>query len=257
MQEKNVFEQSGKVTCDVAGPLNPASECLVVIPTYNERENIGDMISALQGIGEQVDILVVDDNSPDGTATLVQQVIQSRSGIYLMHRPGKGGLGSAYKEAFTFALQKSWRYICEMDADFSHNPQDIVRLLENCRKGADLTIGSRYIPGGSVVGWSLWRRFVSRAANITAQVLLRSKICDITSGFKCFKRQTLKSIDLDCVTSEGYIFQVEMNHRARLKGLKIEQVPICFKERRQGKSKLGMKEALVGIWQLFRLALRF
>lgn len=242
---------------DVTGPQLPASDCVVVVPTYNELENIVDLIFALQGIAERVDVLIVDDNSPDGTATLVQQLMQSRSGIYLMHRPGKGGIGSAYKEAFTFALRKSWRYICQMDADFSHSPEDVLKLLERCRKGADLTIGSRYILGGKVVGWSLWRRFLSRAANFLAQLLLQSQVNDLTSGFKCFTREALELINLDCITSDGYIFQVEMNHQARLKGLRIEQLPICFTERRRGKSKLRMKEAWLGMWQLFRLAWRF
>jgi dolichol-phosphate mannosyltransferase len=229
----------------------------VVVPTYNERENIDALIAALQGIGERVDILVVDDNSPDGTASLVQQLMQSRGGIYLMLRPGKGGIGSAYKEAFTFALGQSWRYICQMDADFSHSPEDVLQLLESCRKGVDVTIGSRYILGGKVVGWSLWRRLLSRTANFTAQVLLRSELSDLTSGFKCFKREALEQINLGRITSESYIFQVEMNHRARQKEMRIEQLPICFTERRQGKSKLSIKDAWFGIWQLLRLVLRF
>lgn len=268
MQEKNVFIPSPNshkalLSCrsssssEVTGPQLPTNDCVVIVPTYNERENIGALVDALKHIGEPVDILIIDDNSPDSTAALVQQLMQSCSGIYLMQRPGKAGIGSAYKEGFTFALRKSWRYICQMDADFSHNPEDVLRLLENCRKGADLTIGSRYILGGRIVGWSLWRRFLSRTANFLAQFLLQSQINDLTSGFKCFTREALELINLDCITSDGYIFQVEMNHRARLKGLRIEQLPICFTERRRGKSKLGMKEAWLGMWQLFRLAWRF
>jgi len=252
-----VSKQSLNSSINVMWPQLPAGDCLVVVPTYNERENIADLIYALQGLTEQVDILIVDDNSPDGTAESVQQLMDSHGGIYLMRRPEKKGIGSAYREAFNFALQKSWRYICQIDADFSHNPEDVLRLLKSCRNGAGLTIGSRYILGGKIIGWSLWRRFVSRTANLLSQLLLKSQINDLTSGFKCFTREALELINLDCITSDDYIFQVEMNHRARLKGLRIEQLPICFTERRRGKSKLGIKEAWIGLWRLFRLAWPF
>ena len=230
-----------------------ASESLVVVPTHNERENIGKLILALQALVEPVDILVVDDNSPDGTAEVVRRLMRQREGIYLLQRPGKQGLGTAYRAGFAFALAYGWQYICQMDADFSHNPRDILRLLAQCRSGADVTIGSRYIGGGRIVGWPWKRWLLSRAANLTAQVFLQSRISDLTGGFKCFRRAALEKIDLDRVTSEGYIFQVEMNHRARREGLKLRQIPICFTERHCGVSKMGRHEARQGLGQLARL----
>jgi len=232
------------------------SDCIVVIPTYNERENIAALISALQSLSEPVDILVVDDNSPDETAGIVRNLIRQREGIYLLSRPGKTGLGSAYKAGFAFALRHGWKYIAQMDADFSHDPKDVLRLLQACRQGADVAIGSRYVKGGRIEGWPLKRWVISRGANLLAQVMLRSRIRDLTGGFKCFTRQALEQIDLNRVASEGYIFQVEMNHRARSQGLTIRQVPICFTDRKYGTSKMGTQEARDGIRQLWRMMQR-
>ncbi len=230
-----------------------ASECVVVVPTYNERENIATLIKALQSLEEPVDILVVDDNSPDGTAKVVRQLMQTHDGIYLLQRPCKNGLGNAYKAGFTFALQHGWKYICQMDADFSHNPVDVLRLLKLCRNGTDVALGSRYTRGGRIEGWP-WRRWLlSRGANFLAQTMLQSRIDDLTGGFKCFTREALERINLDRIGSEGYIFQVEMNHRAWQERLKIKQLPICFTDRRRGISKMGKGEAQKGILQLLRL----
>ncbi len=237
------------------GPPLPLSDCVVVIPTYNEADNIADLIGALGDLPERVDILIADDNSPDRTGARVEQLMGAGKGIFLMRRPARRGLGNAYKEAFAYALGQNWRYICQMDADFSHDPQDVVRLLACCRQGARMAIGSRYIPGGAIAGWSLHRRWISRLANWTARFLLRSDIRDMTSGFRCFSRQALEAIQPQRVTGEGYIFQVEVLYRAQRKGIRIEHVPICFTERRKGKSKLQMKDAWMGIRQLLRLAL--
>jgi dolichol-phosphate mannosyltransferase len=247
------YQAGDSLSCPI--PLR-SSECVVVVPTYNERENIASLISALQSLSEPVDILVVDDNSPDGTAEIVRNRIRQREGIYLLVRPGKTGLGSAYKAGFAFALRHGWKYIAQMDADFSHNPKDVLRLLQACRTGADVAIGSRYVKGGRIEGWPLKRWIISRGANLLAQVMLRSRIRDLTGGFKCFTRQAMEQIDLNRVASEGYIFQVEMNHRARDQGLTIRQVPICFTDRKRGLSKMGTQEARDGIRQLWRMMQR-
>lgn len=236
------------------GQRRASSDCVVVVPTYNERTNITSVICALQRLVEPPDILVVDDNSPDGTAEVVVALMERHEGIYLLRRPGKGGLGSAYKAGFAFALRHGWQYICQMDADFSHDPADIFRLLAACRQGADVAIGSRYVGAGRIVGWP-WRRWLlSRAANLYAQTLLQSRISDLTSGFKCFTRSALERINLKRIASEGYVFQVEMNHRAQREKLKIAQLPICFTERQYGASKMGRNEASEGLLQLLRLA---
>lgn len=229
------------------------SNCIVVIPTYNECENITSLIDALRALPEALDILVVDDNSPDGTADLVRKLIRKHEGIYLLQRPQKAGLGTAYREGFTFALLHGWKYICQMDADFSHNPTDITRLIDACRNGADVAVGSRYVKGGRVIGWPWKRWLLSRTANLYAQILTRCPVRDVTGGFKCFTREALQEIDLSCITSEGYIFQVEVNYRAFKKALRIEQLPIRFTERKCGTSKMGANEAREGFSQLINV----
>jgi len=231
----------------------PASDCVVVVPTYNERENIAALIVALQDLPEPVDILVVDDHSPDGTAEVVRRFMQLREGIYLLERQGKRGLGRAYKEGFRFALRHGWSYICQMDADFSHDPKEVVRLLSACRQGGDLALGSRYVGGGRIEGWP-WRRWLlSRTANLYAQTILQNRITDLTGGFKCFTRKALERIGLDRITSEGYVFQVEVNYRAWQEKLSIQQLPICFTDRQVGQSKMGAKEAREGMVRLMKL----
>ena len=233
-----------------------ASESIVVIPTYNERENIASMIAALRSLDEPLDILVVDDNSPDGTADVVAKLIEKHDGIYLLRRKGKLGLGTAYKAGFAFALRHGWQYICQMDADFSHDPKDVPRLIAQCKAGSDVAIGSRYVKGGKIEGWPWKRWLLSRTANFVAQIMLGSHVKDLTGGFKCFHRKALERINLERVSSEGYVFQVEMNHWARREGLKTSHIPICFTERRQGTSKMGKDEALGGFKQLLRLVFK-
>ena len=230
------------------------SDSIVVVPTYNERENIISLVKALRKLPIPLDILIVDDNSPDGTAEVVRGLIEDNEGIYLLERSGKLGLGSAYKEGFNFALRHGWEYICQMDADFSHNPEDLVRLIDNCRGGADVAVGSRYVKGGKIAGWPLRRWMLSRLANLLAQTMLFTRVNDLTGGFKCFKASAVKQIGLDRVQSEGYIFQVEMNHLAAREGLSVKQIPICFTDRTAGKSKMGKHEAKDGFAQLKRLA---
>jgi dolichol-phosphate mannosyltransferase len=238
---------------EVAREIRPASDCLVVVPTYNERENIAAMIVALQDLSEPVDILIVDDNSPDGTAEVVRQFMQERDGIYLLQRKGKRGLGRAYKDGFRFALRHGWSYIVQMDADFSHNPRDVVRLWQECRQGAEVVLGSRYVGGGKIKGWP-WRRWLlSRMANLYAQTMLGSRIADLTGGFKCFTRRALEKIQLDRIGSDGYIFQVEVNYRAWQEKLPIRQLPICFTDRRVGQSKMGAQEIREGLLRLWKL----
>ena len=236
--------------------IRTGSECLVVIPTYNERENIAALIHALRALDEPLDVLVVDDNSPDGTAEIVRELMARHDGIYLLQRSGKQGLGTAYRAGFTFALQHGWQYICQMDADFSHDPQAVLDLLALCRSGADVAVGSRYVGGGRTIGWPWRRRLLSRGANLCAQVLLHSRLTDMTGGFKCFTRSALQQIDLARISSQGYIFQVEMNHRAEQHHLTIKQHPIHFTDRRHGTSKMGIDEARGGLKQLIRLARR-
>lgn len=232
----------------------PAGVGVVVIPTYNEAGNIQSILHAIRNLPERLDVLIVDDNSPDGTADLVRQMMLHDDGIYLLQRPKKDGLGNAYKAGFAFALRHGWKYIAQMDADFSHNPRDLPRLLNTCRTGADVAIGSRYVGGGRIKGW-LWRRWLlSRCANLLAQLMLNSRVTDMTAGFKCFRREALAKINPAAVSSEGYIFQVEMNHRAGRLGLSLRQTPICFTDRVQGCSKLGKREAGEGMRQLITLA---
>lgn len=230
------------------------SDSIVVVPTYNERENIKSLINALRKLPVPLDILVVDDNSPDGTAGVVRDLIEENDGIYLIQRSGKLGLGSAYKEGFSFALRHGWDYICQMDADFSHNPDDLVRLIGSCRGGADVALGSRYVKGGKISGWPLRRWLLSRFANMLAQTMLFTRVNDLTGGFKCFRASAVKQIDLERVQSEGYLFQVEMNHLAAKEHLSVKQIPICFTDRTLGQSKMGKHEAKDGFAQLKRLA---
>jgi dolichol-phosphate mannosyltransferase len=250
----NRYEASTLCVCQGCSvypqPSQIIADCLVVIPTFNERENIAAMIHALKSLPEPPDILVVDDNSPDGTARIVMGLIETIDGLYLLRRPHKTGLGGAYKAGFAFAVQHGWSYIVQMDADFSHDPQDVPKLIKACKDGADAAIGSRYIQGGRIKGWPWKRWLLSRGANLLAQVLLRCHIQDMTAGFKCFNRKALQSVNLNQVSSEGYIFQVEMNYRLKKECLNICQIPICFTDRQKGVSKMNFREPLEAIKQL-------
>jgi dolichol-phosphate mannosyltransferase len=212
---------------------------LVIIPTYNEHDNLLPLLTELRDRLPAISILVVDDSSPDGTGELADELAAADARIQVMHRPSKRGLGTAYIEGFRWALAHDFEYVVEMDADFSHRPADLPLLL---RKAADhdLVIGSRNIPGGAVLGWSRIRRGISRGGSWYARMILRLPVHDCTSGFKVFRRSALESIDLSRVRSNGYGFQVEVNHACRQAGLRLAEVPIVFPERSRGKSKMSM-----------------
>ena len=228
---------------------------LIIIPTYNEKENLGPLLEAIYGIRPDIHVLVVDDNSPDGTGQLVAdwaETPQYEGRLFLLRRAGKLGLGTAYIAGFRWALARSYRRILEMDADFSHNPRYLPDLLAAAEE-ADLVLGSRYVPGGGVKNWGFWRRFLSRGGSLYARVLLGLPYQDLTGGFKCFRREVLETLDLGAVRSNGYSFQIELTYRAHCKGFKIKEVPIVFEDREVGKSKMSKHifwEAVLMVWKL-------
>ena len=228
---------------------------LIIIPTYNEKENLGPLLEAIYEIRPDVHVLVVDDNSPDGTGQLVAEWADSpqyEGRLFLLRRAGKLGLGTAYIAGFRWALARSYRRILEMDADFSHNPRYLPDLLAAAEE-ADLVLGSRYVPGGGVKNWGFWRRFLSRGGSLYARVLLGLPYQDLTGGFKCFRREVLETLDLGAVRSNGYSFQIELTYRAHCKGFKIKEVPIVFEDREVGKSKMSKHifwEAVLMVWKL-------
>lgn len=227
---------------------------LVIVPTYNEAPNIVRLLERLKALyGDALDILVVDDGSPDGTASLVREVMQRYEGIYLMERNQKLGLGTAYIAGFRYALQEGYRRIVEMDADFSHDPAVIAELLR-ASEGADLVIGSRYVGGRvNVVNWPLARLVLSKGASIYTRLVTGMPVEDPTSGFKCFRRELLSSIDLDAVRSQGYSFQIEMNFRAWKAGATIRELPIVFTDRTVGSSKMTKSNIREAVWMVWRL----
>jgi dolichol-phosphate mannosyltransferase len=216
---------------------------LLCLPTYNERENLEAMIEALEQVRTRTpvpgDVLVIDDNSPDGTGDIADRLAGTREWLHLLHRPEKEGLGRAYLAGFHWALERDYAYVLEMDCDFSHDPATVPRLIERAVDGADLVLGSRYCPGGGVADWSLGRRIVSRGGCLYARVLLGVRVQDLTGGFKCFRRAVLEAVDLDAVDAQGYMFQIEMTYRALRLGFQVEEVPILFTDRREGGSKMS------------------
>jgi dolichol-phosphate mannosyltransferase len=217
-----------------------AHRSLIVLPTYNERENIEPIIAAILEQSPDFEVLVVDDNSPDGTGDVVDRLSQTDPRVHVMHRADKNGLGTAYIAGFEWALARDYAYIFEMDADFSHDPTDLVRLRAPLQAGAaDASVGSRWVDGGGTRNWSFVRTFISRGGSVYARVLLGVPVRDLTSGFKCFSRVVLEELDLRSVRSNGYAFQVEMNYRCYLRGFRVQEVPIVFVDRRVGKSKMG------------------
>jgi dolichol-phosphate mannosyltransferase len=227
----------------------------LVVPTYNEAENLEALVQAAtkalrKASPEGFAMLIVDDNSPDGTGRLADRLAGEREELRVLHRPGKGGLGPAYLAGFTEALAGGAGYVMEMDADFSHDPDDIGRLLAAARDGADLVLGSRYVPGGGVTDWGVVRQLISRSGSLYARVILRLHQQDLTGGFKCFRSATLEAIDLPTVTSKGYAFQIELTYRAARRGLRVVEVPIVFRERRVGQSKMSSRIALEAFWRV-------
>ena len=227
-------------------------DCLVIIPTYNERENIGRMIRAVMQLPHPFELLIVDDNSKDGTAEIILDLQKEFSDrLHLEQRAGKLGLGTAYIHGFRWALKRHYNYIFEMDADFSHNPEDLIRLYNACsEKGADLSIGSRYITGVNVVNWPMGRVIMSYYASMYVRIITGMHVRDTTAGFKCYKRRVLETIDLERIRFTGYAFQIEMKFAAWKLGFKIIEVPIIFTDRSEGQSKMSssiFKEAIFGV----------
>jgi dolichol-phosphate mannosyltransferase len=225
---------------------------LIIIPTYNERENLPRLVAALLENAPSFEVLVVDDGSPDGTGEIAEALAQKTSRVHVLHRKGKLGLGTAYVVGFKYALSNDYEYVIQMDADFSHRPEDLPLLLEATRS-ADVAIGSRNVPGGQTENWSLMRRFISKGGSSYARTFLNLPVRDCTSGFKCFRRQVLEALDLDSVKSNGYGFQVEMNYLCHRAGFRIAEVPIVFPDRTAGQSKMSWQiflEAVTLVWKL-------
>lgn len=235
---------------------NHRPQTLVIIPTYNEAENIERLIRAiLSRYDELLDVLVIDDNSPDGTAEIVESIKNNDGRVKLLRRPGKLGLGTAYLDGFRYALNSGYDRIMEMDADFSHDPESIAPLLA-AMDDADLVIGSRYVNNTvNVVNWPLSRLILSKAASIYTRVITGMPVYDPTGGFKCFSAKVLRAIDLDRVHSQGYSFQIEMNFRAWKRGFVIREIPIVFVDRTVGKSKMTRKNILEAVWMVWWLKL--
>jgi dolichol-phosphate mannosyltransferase len=223
----------------------------VCLPTYNERENLEAMLRALgQVLREGDNVLVIDDSSPDGTGQLADRLAGELAFVSVLHREHKEGLGPAYLAGFRRALASDAELILEMDCDFSHDPADVPRLVAAAEEGADLAIGSRYVPGGKIGNWGLTRRAISRAGSLYTALFLRMGVADPTAGFKCFRRTVLESIDPDTITAKGYAFQIEATYRARQAGFRIVEVPITFDERANGMSKMSRRIVLEAIWRV-------
>ena len=220
----------------------------IVVPTYNEAANLGVLVRGVRESAPEARILVVDDSSPDGTGRLAEELAAADPHVEVLHRPAKAGLGLAYVNGFAHALRAGAGYVVEMDADLSHDPRDLPRLLAAAEAGADLVLGSRYVAGGGVEDWDLLRRVLSRGGCRYARSVLGVGVRDLTGGFKCFRADTLREIDFETVRSEGYAFQVELTYRALAKGLRVEEVPITFRERSAGESKMSARIALEAMW---------
>ncbi len=229
------------------------NQALVIIPTYNERDNVEPITSAVLAAEPRVDILIVDDNSPDGTGQIADGLAAKEKRIQVLHREKKQGLGKAYLHAFQWALEHGYQYVIEMDADFSHDPRFLPRLIDEAFDGTDLVLGSRYVPGGGTVNWGPGRRLISRGGSLYARSILGVGVRDLTGGFKCFRRNVLEAIDLNAVKSTGYAFQIELTYRALKAGFRVKEIPIVFEDRRVGQSKMSRKifvEALTMVWKL-------
>ena len=231
------------------------ARAVMVIPTYNEVDNLADVLARLRRCTPEVDVLVVDDASPDGTGALADRMAAEDPQVHVLHRPGKQGLGAAYADAFVVALDAGYDLIGEMDADGSHQPEQLARLLDAIAD-ADVVIGSRWVPGGSVVNWPWHRRALSRGGNLYARALLGMGVRDATAGFRVFRRQALEAVHLERVQSHGYAFQVELVYLALRAGLRVEEVPIQFVERVRGDSKMTPEVARESLVRITRWGLR-
>lgn len=231
--------------------VNP-SEAVVIIPTYNEVDNVRDLVEHIYQHQPEIHILFIDDSSPDGTAEVIKTMQEKYACVHLIQREGKQGLGTAYLTGFKWALKEGYKYVFEMDADFSHDPKEIPHFLKAIAEN-DLVIGSRYIKGVNVINWPLKRLLLSYFANVYTQIVTGLPVKDSTGGYKCFRREVLETIDLDGIRTNGYGFQIEMNFRAWRKGFRIQEIPIIFVDRVHGESKLStriMWEAIFLVWKL-------
>jgi dolichol-phosphate mannosyltransferase len=228
-------------------------QSLIVVPTYNERDNVGGIAERLLAALPGTEVLFVDDNSPDGTGPLLDELAAAEPRIHVMHRAGKLGLGTAYVEGFGWGLARGYEFLFEMDADGSHDPQYLPAMLALAEDGADVVVGSRYVPGGGTANWGLGRRILSRGGSFYARTILGIEVRDVTAGFICWRRAALETIDLATVGSNGYSFQIEMKYRALKQGLRLVETPIVFVDRRVGQSKMSraiFAEALFKVWAL-------
>lgn len=230
----------------------PKRKTLIIVPTYNEIENLPELVSQIHGEVPHAHILVVDDNSPDGTGALADSLAAADARVHVMHREGKLGLGTAYIAGFKWALARDYERVFEMDADFSHQPKYLPTFLEKAEE-ADLVLGCRYMKGGGTEDWTFMRRMISKGGNLYARVVMGLRFKDLTGGFKCFRREVLERLDLEAVRSKGYAFQIELTYRAHLAGFKIAEVPIIFPDRKLGQSKMSgriVREAMLNVVKL-------
>ena len=229
------------------------SQALIVIPTYNEIENLQKLVEEVfQKVPESTHILIVDDNSPDGTGDLADVLAEANPRIHVLHRPRKMGLGTAYVAGFKYGLQREFDVLIEMDSDFSHDPRYLPLFLKEI-ESTDVIVGSRYIDGGGVINWGLGRKILSRGGSLYARAVLGLPLNDLTGGFNCWRRQVIEAIDLDTIKSDGYSFQIEMKYRAWLKGFKVKEVPIVFEDRQLGKSKMNKKIVFEAVYRVLML----
>jgi dolichol-phosphate mannosyltransferase len=232
-----------------------AERALVVVPTYNESVNLPLIVPQILAQDPRLDVLIVDDNSPDGTGQVADQMAAAEPRVHVLHRPGKGGLGKAYLAGFRWALERDYELIFEMDADFSHDPKFLADFLR-AAEDADLVIGSRYKTGVNVINWPISRLLLSLGANLYARIVTGLPLTDCTGGFKCFRREVLEAIDLDQVRSNGYAFQIEMSFRAWKKGFRLKEIPIIFHDRVEGQSKMSRKIVREAVWMVWWLRLQ-
>ncbi|MCY0879173.1 MAG: polyprenol monophosphomannose synthase [Firmicutes bacterium] len=230
-------------------------KALVILPTYNEIGNLGPMVEAILAQGPMFDILIIDDGSPDGTGLLADHLKETYPDrVEVIHRQGKLGLATAYLTGFRYGIKRGYEYFFEMDADFSHNPAYLPAFIDTLhREGADLVLGSRYVPGGGVTQWPWYRKLVSRGGSLYASKMLGVEIRDLTGGFKCFRRSVLEALDLESIESTGYGFQIELTYRAVEAGFKVVEMPIVFEERRAGRSKMSLGIFLEAFWMVTKM----
>ena len=226
---------------------------LIIVPTYNERDNVPQVVEQFLPALDDSELLFVDDNSPDGTGRLIDEIRKDNPRVHVLHREGKRGLGSAYLAGFRWALDQGYDHVLEMDADFSHSPKYLPGLVQLCIDGADMSVGSRYVKGGGTANWGLGRKLISRGGGLYARTVLGVSIRDLTSGFVCYRRRTLERLDLDAIRTNGYGFQIEMKYRVLQAGMKIVELPIVFEDRRVGESKMSSSIFVEAMWMVWKL----